>query len=351
MNRPKQILAYAAVMVVCAAGAFSILRKEPALGQYDGGHRLVMGTFARVVAIAESGREAARCAEAAYNEIKRIDGLMSDFKSDSEIGEVNRDAFRRPVQVGEETFEVVQRSIEFSRLSAGAFDITVGPLVDLWKAAADANSEPNDAELDGAKARVGYEKLIVDSADRTIRFQVDGMRLDLGAIAKGYGVDKAIEVLKAKGAQGGMVEIGGEVRCFGQAPKGKTAWTVGLQDPANTSVLPGDAAALLMVLQLDDAAVATSGDYQQFVIVEGKRHSHIIDTKKAIGAEGLSSVTIIADNCTDADALATAVSVMGAEKGLRLIEGFEGAEAILVGPGPKYEMTQTSGAQEYIREQ
>ncbi len=349
MDRKKQFWAYAIMAAVCATGVFWIFTR-PKAQEYDGGRRLVMGTFARVVAIAEDGRTAARYAEAAYNSIRNVDRLMSDYIADSELSEVNREAFHRPVQVSDQTFEVLERSIRFSRLTDGAFDITVGPLVDLWKAAADANSEPNEVELADARSKVGYEKLMLDADNRTVKFQVSGMRLDLGAIAKGYGVDKAIETLKAKGAVGGMAEIGGEVRCFGVSPKGKTKWEVGLQDPAKPSAGLGDEA-LLMVLELDDAAVSTSGDYQQFVIVEGKRHSHIIDRRTAMGAQGPSSVTIIANNCTDTDALATAVSVMGMEKGLELIEGLEGVEAILVGPAPGYEITQTSGAGRYIHEQ
>ena len=349
MDRRKQLLAYAIMAAIFAAGVFWILNKPKAL-EYDGGRRFLMGTFARVVAIAEDGRTAARCAEAAYNSIKNIDRLMSDYIADSDISRVNREAFRHPVQVSEETFEVLQRSIYFSKLTDGAFDITVGPLVDLWREAADANSEPNEVEMADARSKVGYEKLILDADNRTVKFQVKGMRLDLGAIAKGYGVDKAIETLREKGAIGGMAEIGGEVRCFGRGPKGRENWLVGLQDPAKPSAGLGDEM-LLMLLELDDAAAATSGDYQQSVIVEGKRHSHIIDRGSAMGAEGLSSVTIIADNCTDADVLATAVSVMGAKKGLGLIESIEGVEAILVGPAPGYEMMETSGAGRYVHEQ
>ena len=349
MNRRKQLLAYAIMAAIFAVGLFWILSR-PKAQEYDGGRRFVMGTFTRVVAIAQDGRTAARCAEAAYNSIKNIDRLMSDYITDSEISRVNREAFRRPVQVSEETFEVLERSINFSKLTDGAFDITIGPLVDLWKEAADANSEPNEVELADARSKVGYEKLILDSDNRMVKFQVKGMRLDLGAIAKGYGVDKAIETLKEKGAVGGMAEIGGEVRCFGRGPKGRKNWLVGLQNPAKPSAGLGDET-LLMVLELDDAAAATSGDYQQFVIIEGKRHSHIIDCQMAMGTEGLSSVTVIADNCTDADALATAVSVLGAEKGIELIEGHKVADAILVGPPPRYEMIRTSGAGSFVNEQ
>jgi thiamine biosynthesis lipoprotein len=313
----------------------------------DSGHRLVMGTFARVVAIGANSKIADKAIEAALSEIESVDKLMSDYKSDSEISQVNRDGFVRTVAISEPTYEVLKRSIEFSKLTDGAFDITVGPLVDLWHSAKKKNSIPSEEELAAAKTKVGFEKLILDDNNRTAKFAVEGMRLDLGAIAKGYAVDKAIEAMQKAGAVGGMVDIGGDLRCFGKPPKGKTKWSVGLQNPDISK--NADESDLLLILKLDSAAVATSGDYQQFALIEGKRYSHIINRQTGAGAEGLSSVTIIADNATDADALATAVSVMGAEKGLTLIEKMPGVEAILITAPPKYEIIKTSGAGKYIK--
>ncbi len=152
----------------------------------DSGHRLVMGTFARVVAVAADTQTAEKSIEAAFEQLTIVDKLMSDYKADSEISKVNRDAFWNPVVVSESTFGVLQRSIELSELSDGAFDITIGPLVDLWRKAADANTVPTDDQLTKTRAKVGYEKLILDSDERSVRFAVDGMRLDLGGIAKGY---------------------------------------------------------------------------------------------------------------------------------------------------------------------
>ena len=313
----------------------------------DSGHRLVMGTFARVVAVAADSEIADNAIEAALAEIENVDKLMSDYKSDSEISRVNRDGFTRAVAVSEPTYEVLKRSIEFSKLTGGAFDITVGPLVDLWRSAKKKSAVPGEEELAAAKAKVGFEKLILDENNRTAKFAVEGMRLDLGAIGKGYAVDKAIEAAQRAGALGAMVDLGGHIRCFGKPPKGKSKWSIGLQNPkVNKNTDESD---LLLVLKLDNAAVATSGDYQQFVLIEGRRYSHIINRQTGTGAEGLSSVTIIADSATDADALATAVSVMGAEKGLALIGKIRGVEAILITSQPNYELIKTSGAGKYIK--
>ncbi|MFB0525823.1 MAG: FAD:protein FMN transferase [Phycisphaerae bacterium] len=337
------------------AGAFLIivlyfLGRTKGLVEVDSGHRLVMGTFARVVAIAADQSTANRCIETALAEIQEVDELMSDYKSDSEISEVNRDAFRRAVKISESTYEVLQRSVEFSKLTDGAFDITIGPLVDLLRGAEKKDVTPSEDEIARAKSKVGFEKLILDQKNRTARFAIDGMRLDLGGIAKGYAVDKAIQAMQKAGAVGAMVDIGGDIRCFGKPAGGKSHWLIGLQDPkaAQDSKFPAPGQSgrdYLLTLKLVNGAVATSGDYQQFVLIEGKRYSHIINRRTGKSAQGLSSVTIVADNATDADALATAVSVMGAEKGLVLIEKLPETEAILITSQPKYELIKTSGAE------
>jgi thiamine biosynthesis lipoprotein len=196
---------------------------------------------------------------------------------------------------------------------------------------------------------VGFEKLELDEQNQTVRFRVDGMRLDLGAIAKGYAVDKATEAAKRCGAIGAMVDLGGNIRCFGTPPKGRDHWLIGVQDP-NSAIEGTRDGGLLFTLKVTDASIATSGDYQQFALIAGKRYSHILDPHTGWSAEGLSSVTIITDNATDADALSTAVSVMGMDMGLALIEKLPNTEAILITTGPKREMIKTSGAVKYVRD-
>ncbi|MHC4462291.1 MAG: FAD:protein FMN transferase [Planctomycetota bacterium] len=345
MNKKNVQIAIGIIAGVCLIAALYFWPEGRI--EADSGHRLVMGTFARVVAVVADSSTAKKCIDAALVEIQKVDELMSDYKSDSEISEANRDAAERAVKVSKSTYEVLQRSVEFSKLTDGAFDVTVGPLVDLWRLAADANSVPTDTELRQARSKVGYEKLILDANEMSIRFAVGGMRIDLGGIAKGYAIDKAIEAMQNCGAAGGMVDIGGDIRCFGVRAGKKDSWLVGLQDPGK-AVEAISGRALLLKLKLVSRAVATSGDYQQFILIEGKRHSHIIDRRTATGARGLSSVTIIADSATDADALATAVSVMGTEKGLALIEKTPEAEAILISSRPSYKLIKTSGAEKYI---
>ena len=338
------------VILVClslvAVSFFSCAGKDRA--DADSGHQMIMGTFVHVVAVAEDSGTAKKCVRAALEEIHKVDDLMSDYKSDSEISRANREAGERAVRLSESTYEVLQRSVEFSEMTGGAFDITVGPLVALFRNAKESKVAPSEEQIAQARSKVGFEKLKLNNENKTVQFSENGMLLDMGGIAKGYAIDKAIEAAKRSGAIGAMVDIGGDVRCFGLPPEGKDHWLIGLQDP-NSAIEGIEGGGLLLVLKITNAAVATSGDYQQFVFIEGKRYSHIMDRRTGTSAEGLSSVTIIADNATDADALATSVSVMGAEKGLILIEKLQNTEAILIIPEPKYEIIKTDGAEKYVK--
>ncbi len=313
----------------------------------DSGNRLLMGTFARIVAVAADSSTAKKCIEAGFEQLELVNNSMSDYKADSELSRVNRRACEGAVKVSEPLFEVLQRAVAFSRETNGAFDVTVGPLVDLFHSAGNKGVAPGEEEIAQTRLKTGFEKLKLDEQNRTVKFAVDGMRLDLGGIAKGYGIDKAVEAMQECGAVGGMVDVGGDIRCFGVPAGGKEHWLIGLQDPNDTKEVIGTGKALL-VLKLSDAAIATSGDYRRFTLIDGKRYSHIVNTKAGYSG-GLTSVTVISKNATDADALATAVSVMGAEKGLALIEVMPGTEAILIPSKAGSILIKTSGAEKYIK--
>jgi thiamine biosynthesis lipoprotein len=316
--------------------------------QKDSGYRVVMGTSSRVVVIARTQRAADACIRAAFDVQDRVNELMSYQREDSELSTVNRNAGDKPVSVDPLTFEVLQRSVQFSKLSDGAFDVTVGPLMDLWKAAGEANVPPTEEALTEARTKVGYEKLILDEKNMTVGFAVRGMRVDLGGIGKGYAVDKAVEAMKKLGAIGGMVDLGGNIRCFGQPPRGQEQWRVGLQDP-NVGPDEMDSSRILLILALTEQSVATSGDYRRFVEVRGTKQSHIIDTGTGKGADKLVSDTIIAADATTADALSTAVNVLGPEKGLALIERLPDVEAILIPAGKDAKPIFSTGAKAYVK--
>ncbi len=338
-----RVFVFLAVVVVVALLVRNLAApKGPQLQSGFGGSRIVMGTFANITAVAADDKTIKASIDAAFEKLVEVDEMMSDYKAGSELSAVNRDAFAKPVKVSDELFEVLKASVDYSRKTQGAFDITVGPVVELWRRTEKDGTKPGEKELAQAKARVGYEKLILDEKNKTVRFAVESMKLDLGGIAKGYAIDLAIEEMKKAHAAGGLVDVGGDMRCFGASPKFDNIWRVGLEDPSGAS-------RYLLVLKLSDAAIATSGDYRRFVMVDDKRYSHIIDPATTASAGELTSVTVIAARAMDADALATAVSVMGRTKGLQLIESIDNAEAIVIPADKKLELVKTSGADAYIR--
>ena len=357
MNREDRRIAIGILVgiLLIAAIYFFVYRDQGADGSLwprgrvdaESGQRPVMGTFARVVAVSSDIEKSRRCVEAAFEQLEMVDGMMSDYKAESELSRVNREAYGQAVEVSEGLFEVLQRSIAFSRESEGAFDVTVGPLVDMFREAEREGIVPSEAEIAKVRERVGFEKLKLDAGARTVEFAVEGMRLDLGGIAKGYGIDRAVEAMQESGAVGGMVDVGGDIRVFGSPPAGRERWFVGLQDPAS-AVEGGAGGACLLYLALIDAAVVTSGDYQRYFLIGGEKYSHIIYKDSAAEGDGLSSVTVIAETAMEADGLATAVSVMGIKGGLELIEGRAGVEAILVSLGPEYRVIRSSGARRFI---
>lgn len=316
--------------------------------QIDSGYKVIMGTFSRAVVIARNERVARDCIAAAMDQQRRVDELMSYHRPESELNTINREAYEKPVKIDNATFEVLERAKYFSELSGGAFDVTIGALAELWRHAADTDTPPTEAEIAEARSKVGYEKMVLDPNTQTVRFAIEGMKIDLGGIAKGYAIDRSVEAMKAAGAVGGMIDIGGDIRCFGRPPKGQQTWRVGLQDPnvGSEDLGPGKP---LFVLKVLDKAVTTSGDYRRFTTVKGRRQSHIMDTRSGRGADALASVTIIAPEATTADALATAVSVLGPDKGMALIERTPDTEAILIthekGARPMF----SSGAETHIQ--
>jgi thiamine biosynthesis lipoprotein len=324
------------------------ISRRPAV-EVDSGARLVMGTFSRVVVIARNERAADACIKAAFDVQDRIETLMSYHRENSELNQVNRLAAQKPMPVNPMTFEVLKRAVHFSEVSDGAFDVTVGPLVDLWRTAGEKNEMPSEEALAEARRKVGYRKLILDDKAATVRFAEEGMRIDLGGIAKGYAVDKAVEAMKKQGALGGMVDLGGNIRCFGLAPRGQQKWRIGLQDP-NVAADDLDGSRYLLVLELGNESVATSGDYRRFSVVKGEKESHVLDTHSGKGARKLVSDTIIAPDATTADALSTAVNVLGAEAGMALIERLASVEAILIPADGHNTLVYSSGARAYVSE-
>lgn len=291
----------------------------------DAEPRMMLGSFVHMSAVsAVKSREEIKGAIAdAFARIADVDRLMSLYKQDSEVSRLNRDG---KIVASPDTLAVVKKALEVSDWSGGAFDITVPPILRLWKDAAKRGQPPTDAELREACSLVGYRSVAVEAKTGEIALLKKGVTLDLGGLAPGYAVDTAAEAFRRKGIADFMIEAGGEVYCGGQRDD-KTPWRIGVQDPRSER----DAPKLLdIILGLSDIAVATSGNYEQFVVIGEKRFSHIVDPRTGRTAEGVPGATIIAPDCMTADALATAVSVLGVEKGMAVIESLPGVEALLV---------------------
>ncbi|MEM2865830.1 MAG: FAD:protein FMN transferase [Candidatus Hadarchaeales archaeon] len=283
------------------------------------GEGLAMDTFVEIQVVDENTAKAKEAVRAAYREIKRVEGLMSAEDKRAEIYLLNHGGTSW-VELSEETLFLLRSSLDYSELSGGAFDITVKPLVDLWmKEVKEKGKLPSGERLSEVLARVGWEKLEVENG--RARFSQEGMGVTLGGIAKGYAVDRACQVLREAGVGAGLVNVGGEIRGFGKV------WTIGVQHPRKEEVM--------LVLELENFSIATSGDYRRFFLLGSQRVHHILDPRTGKPAGECMSVTVIASNCTDADALSTTLFVLGPEKGKELADNLSSSgrtvKAMLVG--------------------
>ncbi len=298
--------------------------RQPAPTSADGmwlsREEAIMGTAVSVDLWCEETARGNAAIDAVMAEIHRIDRTMSPHKADSELSLINRDAATHPVALSDEMYTLVERSIDFSKLSGSAFDITyaaIGHLYDYRQ-----RIKPSEAALARARASVGWRFLQLDPAARTLRFARDGVRIDLGGFAKGHAVDQGAAILRAHGIRHAIVTAGGDSHVLGDR-RGRP-WTIAVADPRR----PGEVVA---VLPLEDTAISTSGDYERYFIDDdGVRCHHLIDPATGKSPNGVSSVTILADDGLTTEALSKTVFVAGLERGLRIVESVPGADAVVV---------------------
>lgn len=344
----KKWLAVAFLTTTLVAIVVFAANMRTSLLDIDSGRFLIMGTFARIRLVCKSEQQGQEALSAARQTIARIDKLMSTYRGDSELSEVNREAGKKPVRVSLEAYDLLKMSLEYSRKTGGAFDITIAPLLKVWQDAEKQNRPPTADELTKAEELVDFEKLRLSTAkERTVSFAEEGMELNVNAIAKGYAVDRVLAALRRPGIVAALVDIGGEIACFGQRISGED-WLIGVQDPFALSNDNPFIVKPRWKIRLRNCAVATSGDYRQYTTIEGKKYSHIIDPRTGEPIRKLPSVTIIAERSVDADALSTAVSVLGLEEGMKLIESLPNTEALLVGgTGEKPQIYRSTGFNKY----
>jgi thiamine biosynthesis lipoprotein len=283
-------------------------------------HRFAMGTFVSVTVTSPDAAVRRDATTAAFAEVERIEALTTRYSEDSEVSRLNSlSEGYAGESVDPDVARLVEMSLDVAADSDGAFDITVAPLVELWPLDDEDFSLPDVEAVDEALLSVDWQAVQVDATTNTMTV-LPGTRLDLAGVAKGYAVDRAAAALERAGVVRGMVDAGGDIGFVGTPPH-EGWWYAGIKHPREEG--------LLGVVQLDGGSVATSGDYQRFVEVGGVRYHHIIDPSTGWPARGLVSVTVVSESCALADALATAVFVMGAERGMALIERTPGAEAVI----------------------
>ena len=300
-----------------------------------------MGALVTITCFAADQSAARKATAAAFARIEELNSTMSDYDPSSELMRLCIDSKPgKAVKLSPDLAIVLDASLRMSRDSKGAFDVSVGPIVRLWRRARRRQEFPPSDLLETARSRTGYRAIELDAKTRTVSLNKAGMRLDLGGIAKGYAADEALKVLRKHGVSRALIDAGGDL-AIGDPPPGKPGWVIGVQElsavdrpaPRQTSKTQPAASKVKQFarqIRVKNCGVATSGDAFQFVVLDGKRYSHIVDPRTGIAIERSSSVTVIAPNGMQADALASAISVMGPKAGLALIARRKQTEALLM---------------------
>jgi thiamine biosynthesis lipoprotein len=282
-----------------------------------------MGTEISFAVLATDEEGAVKAIDAAFAELKRVENLMTTWRDDSEVSRINQQAGIAPVVVSPETLEVIEASQKASKLSGGAFDITFYAMHGLWKFDEDLEKKiPSAEDIKKRLPLIDYRKLKVDHEKRTVFLQKKGMAINLGGIAKGYAVDRAVDILRKAGFSDAIVQAGGDLMCSGS--KNGQPWVTGIRDPR------GARSGVFAKMMLVNHAFSTAGDYERYFILDGKRYHHIIDPRTGYPATRSRSVTIYAPNALLADAVDDAVFILGWEKGFEMLDKLDDVGAVVV---------------------
>ena len=284
-------------------------------------HEAIMGTNIDVEIWHDDAAQGNAAIDAVMDEMRRIDALMSHYKPESQLSQINARAFREPVVVDPELFDLIKESTHFSQITEGAFDITyasVGYLYDYRK-----HVKPTEAQIDAALPAVNWRNLLLDAEHHSVRFEHEGMRIDLGGIAKGYAVDRGIGILQSRGVKHAVVTAGGDTRIIGD--RFGRPWIVGIRHP-------DDKSRVITRIPLIDTAMSTSGDYERFFDENGVRYHHIIDPKTGHSASKVRSATILGPTAMQTDGLSKTAFVLGAEKAIEIMERLPDFDAVFVRP-------------------
>ena len=302
----KQIGLFLALLISSNLFAQQVFKKKKSL----------LGSPFEITVVATDSVQANQFVNMAFDEVTRIEHLISDWIPTTQISKVNQQAGIAAVKVDLEVFELVERALKISKLTDGAFDISYASMDKIWKFDGSMKTMPTEEAIKKSVAKVGYEHILLDANNTTIFLEKEGMKLGLGGIGQGYIADKIKALLQKNGCTSGLVNVSGDINTWGKQPNGAD-WSVGIVNPMNKNKV-------FATFPLYDSAVETSGSYEKYVTFNGKRYSHIIDPRTGYPATGIVSVSVFAKQTELADALATGIFVLGVEVGLDLVNQLKG---------------------------
>ena len=282
----------------------------------------LMGSKFEITLVDKDSLSAEKNIDKSVSEIRRIENLISEWNPETQISEVNRNAGIKPVKVDAEVFALTEKGIYFSQLTDGAFDISIVAMDKIWKFDDSMNELPSEESIRNSVKNVGYQNIILDKTNSTIFLKNQGMKIGFGSIGKGYAADKTRELMKSFGVQAGIINASGDISTWGTQPDG-TPWAIGINNPFRDDTIAA-------VLYLKENAVTTSGSYEKYAEINGKRYSHIMNPKTGYPSTGLTSVTIVGPNATMANGFSTSIMVLGRKKGLKLIKKFPDYQYLLI---------------------
>ncbi|MBW3521672.1 FAD:protein FMN transferase [Chryseobacterium sp. NKUCC03_KSP] len=282
----------------------------------------LMGSKFEITLVDKDSLSAEKNIDRSIDEIQRIENLISEWKPETQISEVNRNAGIKPVKVDPEVFALTEKGIYFSKLTDGAFDISIVAMDKIWKFDDSMNELPSEESIKNSVKNVGYQNIILDKTNSTIFLKNKGMKIGFGSIGKGYAADKTRELMKILGVKAGIINASGDISAWGNQPDGKP-WAIGINDPFKDDKIAA-------ILYLKENAVTTSGSYEKYAEIHGKRYSHIMDPKTGYPSTGLTSVTVVGPNATMANGFSTSIMVLGKKGGLKLIKKFPEYQYLLI---------------------
>ncbi|WP_406843735.1 FAD:protein FMN transferase [Flavobacterium soyae] len=297
----------------CLSAHSQILRKRTTL---------LMGGRFDISIVAKDSLTAEQNINEVITEITRIENLISDWKPDSQVSQVNQNAGVKPIKVDREVFELTQRAIKFSEITNGSFDVSFAAMDRIWKFDGSMTEMPSAEAIKKSVEKVGYKNIILDSVESTIFLKLKGMKIGFGALGEGYATDKCRAMMIAKGIQAGIINGSGDMSIWGKQPNGQP-WKIGITNPFKPEKV-------LAVVPLNQGAVTTSGSYEKFVVFNGKRYSHIINPATGYPATGLCSVTVFGPNAETANGLSTSLMVLGQKEGLLLLQKFPEYSCVMI---------------------